>query len=126
MPTIVPDPDKVQDTARRLLAAADDPNEVETDTQGTGVAFVVSDELAAAAGFGEPDEDAEESPPEEGGDEDTDSADSAPADVEEPPRGGAGSGAAEWRAFLTAQGVTIPDDADTRDDLIALWDNRQK
>lgn len=46
-------------------------------------------------------------------------------ETQEPPRGGAGSGADVWREFLTGQGVTdLPEDAN-RDDLVALWDARK-
>ncbi len=46
-------------------------------------------------------------------------------EVQEPPRGGAGSGADAWREFLTGQGVTdLPEDA-SREDLVAIWDARK-
>ncbi|MGB3358131.1 MAG: hypothetical protein WA972_21070 [Rhodococcus qingshengii] len=57
MPTIIPTSDKVQEVARTLLEAADSPDDVRTDTSGKGLAFVVSDELATKAGFGEYDDD---------------------------------------------------------------------
>ncbi|MFE5789553.1 hypothetical protein [Rhodococcus erythropolis] len=53
MPSIIPSPDKVQEVARVLLDAAVSPDDVRTDTSGPGLAFVVSDELATKAGFGE-------------------------------------------------------------------------
>jgi hypothetical protein len=50
---------------------------------------------------------------------------SAAETVQEPPRGGAGSGVDAWRAFLGEQGVEeLPADAN-RDDLVALWDARK-
>lgn len=57
MPSIIPTRDKVQEVARTLLDAADSPDDVRTDTSGPGLAFVVSDELATKAGFGEYDDD---------------------------------------------------------------------
>jgi hypothetical protein len=117
MPTIIPEPGQEQEVARRLLAQADDPNDVATDTQGSSLGFRVSDEVAAAAGFGEANA--------EPGDEDTD--DAAEGGVEEPPRAGAGSGEDVWREFLKNQDPPIeaPDDAN-RTQLIALWDDRDK
>lgn len=53
MPSIIPTPDKAQEVARALLEAADSPDDVCTDTSGPSLAFVVSDELATKAGFGE-------------------------------------------------------------------------
>lgn len=48
-----------------------------------------------------------------------------PGPAQEPPRGGAGSGADAWRTFLTGQGVEdLPDNA-SREDLVALWDARK-
>lgn len=116
MPTIVPEPGQEQDVARRLLAQADDPSEVGTDTQGAQLGFVVSDELAAKAGF----EVTDDTPEPEGQE-----ADGQEAEVEEPPRSGTGSGEDAWRAFLAAQDPPIEAPADaSRNDLIALWDNR--
>lgn len=62
MPSIIPTRDKVQEVARTLLAAADSPDDVRTDTSGPSLAFVVSDELATKAGFGEYDDDPEPLP----------------------------------------------------------------
>jgi len=62
MPTIIPTPDQVSEVARALLEAADSPDDVRTDTSGKGLAFVVSDELATKAGFGEYDDDPEPLP----------------------------------------------------------------
>jgi hypothetical protein len=134
MPTIIPDPDQTQDVARRLLAAADDPNVVETDTSGDRISFRVPDEVAAAAGFGDadaPDDDSEPNDDEPGPAQNAptqgDTADTpiAPSDdVEEPPRSGAGSGKEAWRAFLDAKKIPIPEGVDTRDELTALWDQR--
>jgi len=45
-------------------------------------------------------------------------------EVKEPPRGGPGSGAEAWRAFLEEQQVQVPDDASQKD-MQALWDNRK-
>lgn len=36
-----------------------------------------------------------------------------------PPRGGAGSGRAEWAAYATAKGVDVTEDLKSRDDIIA-------
>jgi hypothetical protein len=136
MPTIIPDPDQTQDVARRLLAAADDPNVVETDTSGDRISFRVPDEVAAAAGFGDADEPDDTERDVDQGDkpessqdaaEQGDTADTpiAPSDdVEEPPRSGAGSGKEAWRAFLDAKKIPIPEGVDTRDELTALWDQR--
>ncbi|OZE95100.1 hypothetical protein CH302_19360 [Rhodococcus sp. 15-2388-1-1a] len=53
MPTIIPGPDTdVPALARQLLAAADHPSDVATDTSGATTAFVISDELAAKLGIG--------------------------------------------------------------------------
>lgn len=62
MPSIIPTPDKAQEVARALLEAADSPDDVRTDTSGPSLAFVVSDELATKAGFGEYDDDPEPLP----------------------------------------------------------------
>ncbi|WP_158170878.1 hypothetical protein [Rhodococcus sp. JT-3] len=63
MPSIIPtSSDQVQDIARALLEAADSPDEVRTDTSGPRLAFIVSDELATKAGFGEYDDDPEPLP----------------------------------------------------------------
>ncbi|MFF1946814.1 hypothetical protein ACFVWF_32270 [Rhodococcus qingshengii] len=62
MPSIIPTPDKAQEVARALLEAADSPDDVRTDTSGPSLAFVVSDELATKAGFGEFDDDPESLP----------------------------------------------------------------
>jgi len=48
-----------------------------------------------------------------------------PAPVKEPPRGGPGSSADAWRAFMTAQGLEVPDGA-TAKDMQAAWDDRDK
>lgn len=66
-----------------------------------------------------------ESPASEG-DSDQDASASAGTveAAQEPPRGGPGSGEKAWRAFLTGQGVEVPDEA-SREDLIALWDKRR-
>ncbi|GGG04034.1 hypothetical protein GCM10007304_17720 [Rhodococcoides trifolii] len=50
MVRIQPAPDKLQDMAQRLLDAADSPSEVATCTNGSGVGFEVSEELARKAG----------------------------------------------------------------------------
>lgn len=51
------------------------------------------------------------------------SADASTAEVQEPPRGGAGSGETAWRAYAAHLGIEIPEDAD-RGDIIALVDAR--
>jgi hypothetical protein len=63
MPTILTtDADHARTVAQKLLAHAKDPYDVRTDTSGRGTAFVVSDELAEAAGFTvAPDEDDDDS-----------------------------------------------------------------
>ena len=115
MPSIIPaTPDDAPELARTLLEHADSPDDVVTDTSGSRVAFVVSDELAAKAGYGTTDDDAVEV--------------EAPEDkpeVTEPPRSGKGSSEDAWRKFLTDNGVEIPEDATQRDDLVELWDASQ-
>ena len=124
MPTIVPDPGQEQDVARRLLAQADDPSEVGTDTQGPRTGFVVSDELAAKAGFEATEEPGDDTGSDPAGSETPDQpASGEETGAKEPPRSGAGSGEDAWRAFLTEQNIDAPEDA-SRADLIALWDNR--
>lgn len=136
MPTIIPTTAaQTQDIARRLLDAADSPDDVRTDTSGARTAFVVSDKLAAAAGFDVTDDnvtDADDDPdltnPEPQVPEDNDphaqaDAVDSPA-VVEPPRGGKGSGGQVWLTFLNEQGVAVPEHlgADDRDELVELWD----
>lgn len=112
MPSIIPtSPDQVQDIARALLEAADSPDEVRTDTSGPRLAFIVSDELATKAGFGEYDDDPDPFPEPE--------PDTTPA--EEPPRSGKGSGEEAWKKFLTDQEFEF-DPKLERNELIALWD----
>ncbi|OZC59269.1 hypothetical protein CH276_22750 [Rhodococcus sp. 06-470-2] len=139
--TIVPtESHSAQDIARRLLDAADSPDDVTTDTSGRSVAFVVSDELAEKAGFSADDSDVVELPDTDaaGQDEtpllgDTDETPTAPPaadspddvlDVDEPPRGGKGSGGQVWFDFLNDQNVEIPNGltAEDRDELVAVWD----
>ena len=43
----------------------------------------------------------------------------------EPPRSGHGSGKSMWQRFLTAHGINYPEGT-TRDDLIAVWDSRDR
>ncbi|SNS58607.1 hypothetical protein [Rhodococcoides kyotonense] len=131
MPTIIPGPDTdVPALARKLLDAADHPSEVATDTSGNTTAFVISDELAEKLGYGTVDV---EEPEDGDGHVDVNGSTESvePGNVhednetvEEPKRGGAGSGGEVWYAFLEDQGVEIPDDvtADDRTELIALWD----
>lgn len=45
--------------------------------------------------------------------------------LKEPPRGGPGSSADAWRAFMVAQEFEVPDNA-TAKDMQAAWDNRDK
>lgn len=112
MPSIIPtSSDQVQDIARALLEAADSPDDVRTDTSGPRLAFVVSDELATKAGFGEYDDDPEPLPESE----------SEPETVEEPPRSGKGSGEEAWKTFLKKRQFEF-DDTLERNELIALWD----
>ncbi|MBT2265917.1 hypothetical protein [Rhodococcus erythropolis] len=112
MPSIIPtSPGQVQDIARALLEAADSPDEVRTDTSGPRLAFIVSDELATKAGFGEYDDDPEPLPAPE----------PEPETVEEPPRSGKGSGEEAWKKFLTDQKFEF-DPKLERNELIALWD----
>lgn len=116
MPSIIPtSPDQVQDIARALLEAADSPDEVRTDTSGPRLAFIVSDELATKAGFGEYDDDPDPFPEPEPEPE----PDTTPA--EEPPRSGKGSGEEAWKKFLTDQEFEF-DPKLERNELIALWD----
>jgi hypothetical protein len=48
-----------------------------------------------------------------------------PAGIVEPPRTGKGSGREAWLEFLDAQRVSVPRLGVTRDQLIALWDERK-
>ena len=121
MPSIIPaTPEDAPELARTLLEHADSPDDVVTDTSGSRVAFVVSDELAAKAGYGTDDDDQEPAGETPSDDENT----SDPAQVEEPPRSGEGSGTDVWRKFLTDQSVEFSAD-DKRDALIDLWDASQ-
>lgn len=117
MPSIIPTSDKVQEVARALLGAADSPDDVRTDTSGPSLAFVVSDELATKAGFGEYDEDPEPLPETEP--EPEPETETVPA--EEPPRSGKGSGEEAWKKFLSDQKFEF-DPKLERNELIALWD----
>lgn len=106
MPTIIPSTEQTSAVARRLLAAAESPDQVVTVTAGSTTSFSVPDDVAERAGFGA------------GVDDDSENdGDGAQA----PPRSGKGSGEAVWQAFLTSQGIEFPADAE-RGDLIALWD----
>jgi hypothetical protein len=110
MPSIIPtSSDQIPEIARRLLEAADSPDQVVTTTSGERTAFSVPDDVAARAGFGdgEPVE-----------------AEQADQEPQEPPRSGKGSSEDAWRAFLADNGIDVPEDAKTRDDLIELWDRR--
>ncbi|MES9516450.1 hypothetical protein ACIQYW_18390 [Rhodococcus erythropolis] len=117
MPSIIPTPDKAQEVARALLEAADSPDDVHTDTSGPSLAFVVSDELATKAGFGEYDDDPEPLPETEP--EPEPETETVPA--EEPPRSGKGSGEEAWKKFLSDQKFEF-DPKLERNELIALWD----
>lgn len=102
--------EQARDFARRLLDAAEHPAQVATVTEvpdGGVVGFEVSEELAAAAGFGLYD------------DPDGEPAASAP---EAPARN---ASRATWATFLDSLDppVTYPTDAG-RDDLVELWDAR--
>ncbi|MDI9914364.1 hypothetical protein [Rhodococcus sp. IEGM 1379] len=138
MPSIIPEPEQVSEVARTLLDAADLPDDVRTDTSGPRLAFVVSDELATRAGFGEYDED-----PEPAAEPDTEIEietaleqlpEANPAvdlvkpetvSVEEPPRSGKGSGEEAWKLFLKDQEIEFADTLE-RNELIALWDAHQQ
>lgn len=62
----------------------------------------------------------------EGGPSESKSADAGPAaEVKEPPRGGPGSSADAWRAFMVGQGYEVQDGA-TAKDMQAAWDDRDK
>jgi hypothetical protein len=114
MPSIIPEPDQIQDVAKRLLKAAGDrSSEIRTDTSGSGLAFVVPDDIAEKAGFGSGYEEVEPSEP-AGTDEEI---------IDEPPRSGDGSGRDAWREFLTAKGVEWNATA-SRDALVELWDSQ--
>lgn len=116
MPSIIPaTPEDAPELARKLLEHADSPDDVVTDTSGSRVAFVVSDELAAKAGFGTDDDD-----------QDSEVVPADAPEVTEPPRSGSGSGEKVWRQFLTDNGVAIPETATQREDLIELWDAAQR
>lgn len=115
MPSIIPTSDKVQEVARALLEAADSPDDVRTDTSGPSLAFVVSDELATKAGFGDYDDDPEPLPEPE----------PEPETVEEPPRSGKGSGEEAWKTFLKKREFEF-DATLERNELIALWDAHQQ
>ena len=115
MPSIIPTRDKVQEVARTLLEAADSPDDVRTDTSGPGLAFVVSDELATKAGFGEYDDDPDPLP------EPEPEPETEPETVEEPPRSGKGSGEEAWKTFLKKREFEF-DATLERNELIALWD----
>ena len=119
MPSISPTADKVQEVARALLEAADSPDDVRTDTSGPSLAFVVSDELATKAGFGEYDDDPEtfsEPEPEPQPEPETETV-----RAEEPPRSGKGSGEEAWKTFLKKREFEF-DETLERNELIALWD----
>ncbi len=117
MPSIIPTPDKAQEVARALLEAADSPDDVHTDTSGPSLAFVVSDELATKAGFGEYDDDPEPLP------ETEPETETVPA--EEPPRSGKGSGEEAWKTFLKKRQFEF-DETLERNELLALWDTHQQ
>ncbi|RDI32452.1 hypothetical protein DEU38_103185 [Rhodococcus sp. AG1013] len=105
MPTIIPtSTEQSAEIARRLLDAADSADQVQTVTSGNTTAFSVPDDVAERAGFGDREPVA---PPS--------------TEPQEPPRSGKGSSEAAWQAFLAAQGIEFPEDAE-RGALIALWD----
>ena len=117
MPSIIPTPDKAQEVARALLEAADSPDDVRTDTSGPSLAFVVSDELATKAGFGEFEDEPESLPePEPEPEPETETV-----LAEEPPRSGKGSGEEAWKTFLKKREFEF-DETLERNELIALWD----
>jgi hypothetical protein len=148
MVRIQPTPDQLQDTAKRLLDAAESPTDVATDTSGNGVGFVVSEELARKAGFVADDDTAEDAA-DANSDQSDDSVQAEQADdtdsstlsedeatgiteaqnptpaptLPEPPRSGAGSSEVKWREFLAQQdGFTVPGEDADRGALIAAWD----
>ena len=101
-------PDERAKIARILLDAAEsDPSVVRTCTDGV-FAFIVPDEIAATAGF------------------EIDPVSGESADLEEPPRGGAGSGIAKWREFLTEKKIPFSADIKERDELVAIWDEQNE
>lgn len=104
MARIIAGTDNAGDIARRLLEAAEDPSQISTTTDD-GLAFLVPDEIAVAAGFPI-------------GDEDEDTGPAAAAEI--PARN---ASKAAWSAFLDAQNppVTYAEGAG-RDDLVAAWD----
>lgn len=96
------DPEDRAEVAKILLdAAKSDPSVVRTDTNGSTLAFVVPDEIAASAGYGAP-------------------------EIAEPPRTGKGSGIGEWRKFLTEKKIDFDPEIKERDDLIDLYDEHNK
>ena len=103
--------DQLRDYARRLLDAANDPAEVETDTsQGGALAFRVSDELARKAGFSVTDDD-------------SGSGESDGETVEAPARNASRD---TWAQFLDAQDPPITYTAGaTRNDLVDAWEAHQ-
>lgn len=141
---IAQDSDQVRSFARRLLDAADRAEDVETTKTNLGgglIGYVVSDELAARAGFplddDSPDTDTDVvigtggqggTGIDSGGANGDSGADvtegagngDAPAPVEPPARN---ASRAKWTEFLDAQEPPIAYEAGaTRDELVALWD----
>lgn len=110
--------------AAALLEVAG-PDGVATVTGIGGLALQVSEEHAVAAGLvdgqapkrpsraSEAPSSAREAPAGENGP-------STPGQADAPSRG---ASTADWRAFLTQQGIPHTED-DRRDDLVALWENR--
>lgn len=112
---VEPSEDVLAETARKLLAAADHPWDVQV-TIGRRLGFRVPAALVDALGLIE----AEEEP--DHGDDDAQGSDSGdnekPETTPDPPSGNASR--ATWAAFLDEQGIAYKDD-DGRDDLRDLW-----
>lgn len=120
MAVVEPSEDVLAETARKLLAAADHPWDVQPSI-GRRLGFRVPAALVDSLGLIE----AEEEPDDEEGDDDAQEPNSGDAEKPEttpdPPTGNASR--AVWAAFLDEQGIAYKDD-DGRDDLRELWANR--
>lgn len=118
---VEPSPDELAETARKLLAAAKHPWDVQV-TIGKRLGFRVPASLVDALGL--IDVPAVSQAPEGGNVSDSgDGNDQAgePETRPDPPTGNASRAA--WAEFLDSQGIAYKDD-DGRDDLRELWANR--